>query len=230
MATLGIIPARGGSKRLPRKNVIEFAGKPMIAWTIQAAQDCGGITDLYVSTEDREIAGIARECGARILARDDSLAGEKSTVTEVCLDAIDRLNGSNRYDTLCCLYPTAPLRNTSDIDAVLRPVVQRVANYSLAVTRYPLPPHQALRLTGDTGAEPVFPHLVDRREDEIGKWVVDNGSTYAVYIADFQKARSFFGQPLAVHVMPAQRSVDINEAADLQLARFYQAQETGKPD
>ncbi len=145
MSMLAIIPARGGSKRLPRKNVLPFHGKPMIAWTIEAAIAADLFADIVVSTEDDEIAEAAREYGARVMDRSTALAGDDARVVDVCIDVLDREAAAGRdYDHLCCLYATAPLRNADDIRATVEPVLKRKAQFALAAGRYDHPPHQAL--------------------------------------------------------------------------------------
>ncbi len=227
MPMLAVIPARGGSTRLPRKNVLPFRGKPMIAWTIEAAIGSGLFADVLVSTEDAEIADAARASGARVLDRPAALASDRARVVDVCLDALDREAAAGRtYDQICCLYATAPLRHADDIRATAAPVLAGAASFALAACRYEQPPHQALTLRPDGGAVPLMPDLVNRRADEIGDLVVDNGSTYAVEVAAFRETRGFYGAPLRVHLMPRARSIDLDDADDLALLSFYAEQAT----
>jgi pseudaminic acid cytidylyltransferase len=224
---LAIIPARGGSKRLPRKNVLPFLGRPIIAHTIDAATSSGCFTRVLVSTEDAEIAEAARAAGADIHRRDPALATDSATLTEVCLDILASEDRAGRtYDTFACLYATAPLRRADDVAAVVALAERPDADFALAVTTYPLPPHQALRLGEDGGLTPMWPDLVNLRADTIGRLVVDNGSTYAVKVAAFREHRSFYGPRLAGHLMPRDRSVDIDEQADYDLACWYVARVT----
>ena len=223
---LAIIPARGGSKRLPRKNILPFLGRPMIAHTIDAAVSSGCFTRVLVSTEDTEIADAARAAGADIHRRDPALATDAATLIEVCLDILaSEERAGHTYDTFACLYATAPLRRVDDIAAVVALAERPDADFALAVTTYPLPPHQALRL-GDNGSlAPMWPDLVNLRADNVGRLVVDNGSTYAAKVAAFREHRSFYGPRLAGHLMPRDRSVDIDEQADYDLACWYAARE-----
>ena len=222
MTVIGVIPARGGSKRLPRKNIVEFHGKPIIAWTIEAAYAVGVLDRVIVSTEDREIAETAKRFGAEVVARPDELASDAAMVRDVCLDLIAREEeAGRRYDILCCLYATAPLRRAEDIRRVVSLVRDEGADFALAASEYLQPPHQALRLDADGSVVPFLPALVDKRASEIGRLVVDNGSTYATRIDAFRRTGSFYGTPMRVHVMPRERSIDIDDAADLELARFH---------
>ena len=107
--TLAVIPARGGSKRLPRKNIVDFFGKPIIAYTIEAALGSGCFSRVLVSTEDSEISDIAIQHGAEVADRPADLAGDSATVVDVCVDILNREAAAGKeYDVLCCLYPAAP--------------------------------------------------------------------------------------------------------------------------
>lgn len=219
---LAIIPARGGSKRLPRKNVLPFLGRPIIAHTIDAAIASGCFTRILVSTEDATIADAARAAGAELHQRDPSLATNSATLTEVCLDILDSEARAGRsYETFACLYATAPLRRADDIAAVVALAERDDADFALAVTTYPLPPHQALRIAADGALAPMWPDLVNLRADRIGQLVVDNGSTNAARVSAFRTHRTFYGPRLRGHVMPRERSVDIDEQSDYDLACWY---------
>ena len=219
---LCVIPARGGSKRLPRKNVLDFRGKPMLLHTIEAAQQSGCFDRIVVSSDDEEILAVARQAGVVAAVRSAELSGDAARVVSVMFDLLDSERGEGRdYDILCCLYPAAPLRGAEDIQAVVSLVAQGQGDFALAVTDYGLPPHQALRLDGAGVLAPMFPDLVNMRDEEIGRLVVDNGSTYAATVSAFREHATFYGPRLHGHVMPRARSVDINNADDLDLVDYY---------
>ena len=222
MRKVAVIPARGGSKRLPRKNVLPFMGKPMIAHTIEAALNCGLFERVVVSTEDGEIADIARRHGAEVDQRAAELATDNARVVDVCVDFLEREKHAGReYDVLCVLYATAPLRTAAYIGSVVGLIEPGRCDFALAVTQYDLPPHQALRLLPDNALVPMWPELVSRRADEIGRLRVDNGSTYAVSVPAFLASSSFYGPGLRGVEMPRERSVDIDTADDLDLVSYY---------
>lgn len=219
MSRLAVIPARGGSRRLPHKNVVEFAGRPIIAWTVAAALESGRFDRLLVSTDDATIAAAARDAGAEVAERPRALASDTARVVDVCLDLLARERAAGReYEVLCCLYPTAPLRRAQDIAAVLDLLQPGVCDFAMAVTRYAHPPHQAL-VADAGGLRPLWPELVERRAAELGELCVDNGSTYAADAAAFRRHRSFHGPGLRGWRMPFARSIDIDEPEDLELAR-----------
>jgi CMP-N-acetylneuraminic acid synthetase len=224
---LAIIPARGGSKRLPRKNVINFGGRPIIAYTIKAALEAGIFERVLVSTEDAEIAETAGRFGAEISERPDSLAGDDVGVASVCLDLLDREAAAGRdYGVMCCLYATAPLRNAADIRAVAG-LIGSDCDFAMAVSEYENPPLQALRETPDGNLAPMWPEWVNVRSQDAPELLVDNGSTYAVSVEAFRREKSFYGPKLRGHVMPRERSVDIDTAADLDLAKYFASKAEG---
>jgi pseudaminic acid cytidylyltransferase len=219
---LAIIPARGGSKRLPRKNILPFLGRPIISHTIDAATASCCFTRILVSTEDAEIADAARAAGAEVHERNPALATDSVTLTDVCLDILASEERDGRvYATFACLYATAPLRNAEDIATVVTLAEQPDTDFALAVTSYSLPPHQALRIAPDGALTPMWPDLVNQRADTIGPLVVDNGSTYAAKTVAFRRHRTFYGPNFAGHLMARERSVDIDEQADYDLACWY---------
>lgn len=222
MRRVAIIPARGGSRRLPRKNVVEFQGRPIIAWSIDAARESECFERVVVSTEDAEIAAIARAAGAEVLDRPAALAGAAATVVQVCRHVLAHEESAGReYEVLCCLYPTAPLRGAEDIRSVVGLVEPGACDFALAVTEYSHPPHQALRRGEGGTLVPMWPELIDRRAESVGPLVVDNGSTYAAAVAAFRAHGSFYGPGLRGHLMSRGCSVDIDGAEDLELARHY---------
>jgi pseudaminic acid cytidylyltransferase len=225
---LCIIPARGGSKRLPRKNIFDFLGKPMIAYSIDAAIGAKVFDRIVVSTEDAEIADIARSFGADVELRDPNLATDRARVVDVCLDLLDREAAAGRaFPQFACLYPAAPLRNADDVRTTVEMLSAPdsdgpdACHFTMAVTTYPLPPHQALKCEVGGRLAPMWPDIVNMRESDIPQLVVDNGSTYATTVAHFRKARTFYGPGLRGHVMPYGRSTDINHADDIDLAKHF---------
>jgi pseudaminic acid cytidylyltransferase len=219
VSAFAIIPARGGSKRLPRKNVIDFLGRPIISYTIAAALKSGCFERVVVSTEDDEIAAVAERCSAVVDHRAPALATDTATVVDVCLDFLYReAAAGRRWSVMTCLYATAPLRNAQDICdtmALLRP---GQCSFAMAVTSYDHYPHQALKFGTDGSLTPMWPELLELRASELPPLRAGNGSTYAVDVEMFRRHRSFYGPGLRGHEMPRARSIDIDTRADLDLA------------
>ncbi|HEV7803426.1 MAG TPA: acylneuraminate cytidylyltransferase family protein [Burkholderiales bacterium] len=215
-----IIPARGGSKRLPRKNIAEFLGRPILSYTIDAALTSGIFSRVVVSTEDAEIAGVARGTGAEIHGRPDTLATDSASLVDVCLTFLDDEERAGRsFDFFACLLATAPMRTAEDVKRTHALIEPGLCDFTMAVTTYPLPPLQALR-TNDGFLRPMFPDMINLRSQEAPQLFVDNGSTYFALVSAFRKERTFYGSRLRGHVMPRDRSVDIDEPFDLELARM----------
>jgi CMP-N-acetylneuraminic acid synthetase len=221
---IAIVPARGGSKRLPRKNVLPFRGRPILAYTVDAARATGRFSAIIVSTEDDEIAAVAKAAGAEIHRRPPALATDAATVVEVCIDVLDRkAEAGVRPAWFACLYATAPLRTAADIATVVDLLDPPETCFGMAVTAIRQPPHAALRRAGDGKLAPMWPDLIERRASDFGELVIDNGSTYAVMVEPFRAARTFYGKSLRGHVMPRERSVDIDYPDDFALAEYFAA-------
>ena len=212
---IALIPARGGSKRLPRKNILDFLGKPMIAYTIEAALDAHCFDAVVVSTEDDEIATIAEQYGATVDQRPKELATDISTVTDVCLEYLQR----NSVSTLAVLYATAPLRSAEDIKSVVN-LLSDDCDFSMAVSLCERPLHQLLKYQNGA-VSPVFPDWVGKRSDEVGLFCLGNGSTYAVKVDEFVRQKTFYGHLMKAYLMPSSRSVDIDTLEDYDKAIYH---------
>ena len=215
---IAFIPARGGSKRLPRKNILDFLGKPMIAYSIEAALETALFDQVVVSTEDKEIAEIAEQFGAVTDKRSASLASDRVTVVEVCVDYLKQHDVS----TLVVLYATAPLRNAVDIRSVVN-LLSNDCHFAMAATTCEWPVHQTLTFKNGR-VMPLFPDLVNRRADQVEHYCLDNGSTYAVHVDAFLQQKTFYGEGLKGYLMPNVRSVDIDTPADYYRA-LYEAEQ-----
>ena len=209
---VALIPARGGSKRLPRKNILDFDGKPIIAYTIEAALSSGCFDEVVVSTEDDEIAKIALAYNALVDHRSPSLSTDEATVVDVCLDYLNRHPAS----ILAVLYATAPLRTANDIQNVFN-LLSDQCHFAMAATLCERPMHQALSFD-EGNVSPVFPELVNKRSDRVDTYCVDNGSTYIVQVKPFLQQKTFYGDSLHAYLMPTLRSIDIDTIEDFQWA------------
>jgi pseudaminic acid cytidylyltransferase len=224
MSAVAIIPARGGSKRLPRKNIIDFLGKPIIGYTIEAGIQSGCFERVVVSTEDDEISAVASACGAVVDRRAPALASDSAGVVDVCIDFLAREAAAGRnWQVMTCLYATAPMRIAEDIRATVSLLEHGICDFAMAVTSFDLSPYHAMRLAPDSGLSPVFPELIESQERDLPRLRVDNGSTYAVNVAEFQRHKTFYGPNLRGHDMPRTRSSDIDTPEDYRLALWTAA-------
>ncbi|GAA0611282.1 acylneuraminate cytidylyltransferase family protein [Brevundimonas kwangchunensis] len=214
---IAVITARGGSKGLPGKNLIPFRGRPLIAWTIAAAQASAHIDTLILSSDDADIISAARSFGCEApFVRDAVLSTDEATSMSVLLDAIER---SPDHDIAVLLQPTSPLRATSDIDGALMLLHQAPAVVSVTAAEV----HPWLTYHADEDGKlsafvepPAGASL--RRQDLPSAWSL-NGAVYAAEIEWLKRERTFL-QPgqTAAWIMPAGRSADIDTLADLKAA------------
>lgn len=219
MKAVAIIPARGGSKRLPRKNIVDFLGRPIIAYTIDAARQCGCFQRIVVSTEDEEIAAVAEKFGAAIAWRPPALSSDSAGVVDVCLEFLEAETHAGRnWRVMTCLYATAPLRTADDIRATMNLLEPGICDFAMAVTSFDLQPHIALKFGEDGHLDPMWPELIKYRASDLPRLRIGNGSTYAVNVAEFERHRTFYGPRLRGYDMPRHRSIDIDTPYDLDLA------------
>jgi pseudaminic acid cytidylyltransferase len=219
MTAVAIIPARGGSQRLPRKNIADFLGRPILAYTVAAAIESGCFARVVVSTEDDEIAEVASQAGAVVDRRPLELATHEAGLVDVCLDFLKREEREGRrWQTMACLYATAPLRNAQDIRDTVALLESDRCGFAMAVTSYDHYPQQALKFESGATLTPMWPDIVTKRASDLPALRAGNGSTYAVDVAEFRKHRSFYGPNLRGHDMPRERSVDIDTRDDLDFA------------
>jgi N-acylneuraminate cytidylyltransferase len=213
---LALIPARGGSKGIPGKNIASLAGKPLIAWTIEVARASAHVDDVVLTTDDHAIAEVGRRYGASVpFMRPHALATDEASTMDAVFDALDRLPG---FDVVVLLQPTSPLRSTADIDACLALLDGAPACVSVR----PATDHPYLTFRVDSKgvlspyAEPNASQSL-RRQDLPAAWCL-NG---AVYVADIQwlrAHRSFISALTVAYPMAAERSIDIDTPADLRTA------------
>lgn len=218
--TVAIIPARGGSKGLPGKNVADLCGKPLIAWTIEAAMKAATLGHAFVTTDDDEIARVATSCGATVIRRPAELATDDARSKDVvshALRALEVLQFSPRYFAL--LQPTSPLRTEDDIDALIGGAVNGGAACAWSVTRAEHHPWKML-VERDGELKPVarIEDLSAPRQ-ELPRAYRQNGAIYWLSWEAFQDHETFFVPPVHLYEMTAARSVDIDTAADLEAAR-----------
>ena len=215
---LAVISARGGSKRLPRKNVLNLVGKPLIAWTIEAAKSSKYIDHFIVTTDDQEISEISKKYGAEVLARPDELASDTSSSVDVALHAIEVQD--QNYDYLILLQPTSPLRTGQHIDEAIKLLFTNDANAITSVCETSHSPLWANTLPEDgCMADFIHEEVKDRQSQELPVFFQLNGAIYIVNIESFKRNKSFiFASDNYAYVMSEKHSVDIDTELDLEIA------------
>jgi CMP-N,N'-diacetyllegionaminic acid synthase len=217
---LGIIPARGGSKGVLRKNIRLVAGQPLIAYSIRAAQACQSLTHCVISTEDAEIAGVAQNLGAEILPRPAELAGDKTPMLPVVRNVFATLEArlGLRFEYGVLLQPTAPMRTATDIDAAVTLLRETGADSVVSVYRvYDHHPARMYRLENE--------RLVPLENEPDGSLRQDlpsvyhrNGAIYAFRRNLIDEIESLIGPDTRPYIMPEERSINIDNETDLLLA------------
>lgn len=216
MSDVAIIPARGGSERIPRKNIRAFAGTPMIARSIRTAQDSGCFDAVVVSTDDQEIAEIARRYGAEVpFVRPARLADAHTGTTAVVQHAVRALVGAGAdLELVCCLYATAPLL-TPDLLREGRDALRRSgSSYAFSVARFTSSIQRALRLRSDGTVEPFWPDHVLTRSQDLESGFHDAGQFYWGTVEAWSEARPIHTSHSVAVVLPSERVQDIDTAED----------------
>lgn len=217
---IAIIPARGGSKRLPRKNIKEFLGKPIILYAIEAARKSGLFEKVVVSTEDAEIGRCVQGSGCEIHQRSVHLATDTARVVDVIKDVLEnyRRGAGLTFEYLCCLYPTNPLRDASDIQSSYRLLLENHAEFCLAVSDYDYSPFFAFDMEVNGRIQRRWPDLAKLPAWQKPRVVADNGAIYWAKVASFLLKGELEGENAVGYVMPKRRAIDIDTEEDFLLA------------
>lgn len=229
--TIAIIPARGGSKRIPRKNIREFCGKPMIAWTIEAAKASGLFAHIIVSTDDAEIAEVAQAWGAEVpFRRPASLAEDYTATRPVVIHAIqeaERIYGEADY--ACCLYPASPFLGPADIRAGYEAMIAAGSDFALSVTSFPSAVQRALRVTQMGRVDMFHPEFRKTRTQDLEPAYHDAGQFYWGKVSAFQQDLPTFSEHSVPIILPRDRVQDIDTPEDWLVAeRMFAAMQLAK--
>ena len=221
--TLGVIPARSGSKGIPDKNLVDLGGRPLIAHTIEAARDSKLVSRLIVSTDDERIAAAARQADAEVpFLRSGELATDEAGNVEVFIDAIERMRQEGFVGPWAVLLqPTSPLRTVEDIDNCGRLMQERQADVVVSVCEAEPHPWLAMQADDEDWLHPAeFGGRAQPGRQAFPPMYYLNGAIYLVDIDSFLKRRSMYGPRTTRYLMPRERSVDINTPIDLKFCDF----------
>ena len=211
-----VIPARGGSKRIPRKNIKLFCGKPMFAWSIEAAKKSGLFERIICSTDDEEIAVVAREHGAETpFLRPAELSDDHTGTIPVVVHAIKKLqNSENKIDLVCCIYATAPFIQEVDLKNSLEQLEKEDANYCFAVTNYPFPIQRAIRITKENRCEMLQPEMFNMRSQDLDEAFHDAGQLYWGKTTAWLETEQMFSLKSTPYILPRYLVQDIDTEED----------------
>lgn len=217
MKILGIIPARGGSKGIPQKNIKSFNGKPLISWTIETALRCPLINETIVSTDNLIIADVAKSCGASVpFIRPDELAKDTTSGIEPVLHAFQQLP---EYDWILLLQPTSPLRTPDDICGIINLVKDKNASSAVSVSEAINHPYWTYSLDDGKLINLCKNEKKLLRQDLPPAYNL-NGALYLVSRNFLETKRTFIDKSTLAYVMPRHRSVDIDDMDDWDFAEY----------
>lgn len=220
LKVLGLVPARGGSKSIPGKNIVVLRGKPMIAYTLDAAKASKRLARCIVSTDSQEIADVCRRCGGDVpFLRPSELAGDDTPTLPVVMHALDALQET--YDAVVLLQPTSPLRTAADIDESIRLLADRAdADSVISVVR--VGDHHPARMKYVRDGLLVDPPFAEEREgqrrQDLPELYLRNGAIYLTRTRVLREQKSIKGRRSLAYVMPEERSVNVDSPVDLLVA------------
>lgn len=219
---LAVIPARGGSKRIPRKNIKLFCGKPIIAWSIEAALQSGCFDHVVVSTDDAEIAEVARQCGAQVpFMRPDELSDDRTGTIPVVRHAIGFFSEHEQeLDQVCCIYATAPFVRATDLQHGFNTLINAGSDYAFSVTSYPFPIQRAIRITKQGRVEMFNPEYFNTRSQDLEEAFHDAGQFYWGQANAWLAGDPIFGPTSSVVKLPRFRVQDIDTPEDWLMAEY----------
>lgn len=219
---LAIIPARGGSKRIPRKNIKPFCGKPMIAWSIEAALQSGCFDRIIVSTDDAEIAAVARQHGAEVpFMRPAELSDDHTGTIPVIRHAIEWCNQQGqRVELACCLYATAPFVRAEDLLRGLATLQDNDCEYAFSVTSYAFPIQRAVRINADGRVEMFNPEHFNTRSQDLEEAFHDAGQFYWGRSDAWLEGKQIFTPDSLAVMLPRHRVQDIDTPEDWERAEW----------
>jgi len=216
-----VIPARGGSKRIPRKNIRKLNGIPLINYTIQAAKDSKKFDEIIVSSDDEEILEISINQGVSIDKRPDNFSGDLITKVQVVDEIIHRLNLEKKFDNIAALLPTCPFRKSEDIVNAVNLFVNNLKyDFLISVTQYEFPIQLALNKSNNVVTMQNEKSYQTTRSQDIEKKYHPNGAIYIASIKAFIKNKSFFNQEMMCYEMSNLSSFDIDYPYQFEIAEI----------
>ena len=225
MKRLAIITARGGSKRIPRKNIKPFLGKPILAYSIEAAVASGLFDEVMVSTEDEEIAEIAKRYGAKVpFYRSEKTAGDFATTNDVLLEVIEEYEKRGQFfDVACCIYPTAPFVTAEKIKDAMGQLETSDADTLIPVVQFSYPPQRAMVIRNGQ-LEFKYLEYIDSRSQDLEKEYHDVGQFYCFKVPAYKENKKLMLGSILPYVVDEMEVQDIDNESDWKIAEIkYQA-------
>lgn len=214
---IAIILARGGSKRIPYKNIVRFCGKPLLAWTIIQAKHSPKINEVYVSTDDNKIVMVAKKYGAKIIKRPDTISGDYSTSEDALKHAINKIREENIHcniDYIVFLQPTSPLRETKDIDEAIQTIINEKADSLFSSGK--LGDFYIWKSYNGKLKSLNYNYKNRKRSQDFGEQFVENGSIYVFKPEILFSDNNRLGGKITVSIMDFWKSFEIDEKENLE--------------
>lgn len=221
MRKVAIITARGGSKRIPRKNIKEFCGKPIIGYSIQAAIDCNEFDEVMVSTDDLEIAEISQKFGAVVpFLRSQNTSGDYSVTADVIGEVLTEYDKQhNNFDYFCCIYPTAPFLTAKRLKYAVEQLISSGADSLMPVVRFSFPPQRCIVIK-DGKAAMKWPEFINTRSQDLEPYYHDCGQFYMMKTEAFLKSNRLITENTIPFVMSETEVQDIDTPEDWVIAEM----------
>lgn len=221
MKSVAIITARGGSKRIPRKNIKEFCGKPILAYSIEAALTSGIFDTVMVSTDDEEIAEIAKQYGAEVpFYRSEKTANDYATTNDVLLEVLEEYEKrGEHFDLACCIYPTAPFVTAQKLKTAVEQLNASDADTLIPVVAFSYPPQRAM-IVKDGRLVFEYPRYLDSRSQDLEPHYHDVGQFYVFRTESFQKNRKLMIGNILPMVISEMEVQDIDNQTDWEIAEM----------
>lgn len=221
MQSIAIIPARGGSKRIPGKNIRDFLGKPIIAYSIEAAINSGLFQEVMVSTDDQEIAAVAEKYGAKVpFLRSPETSDDFSTTAAVISEVLEKYTSAGKnFDIGCCIYPTAPLVTLHTLTAAKQLLLNNNFSSVFPVVKYSYPIWRSLKIE-DGKVSLNWPENLDKRSQDLPSAFHDAGQFYWFKIDEFLVQQSLFTQNSGAIELEEMAVQDIDNLTDWKLAEL----------
>lgn len=222
MKRIAIIPARGGSKRIPRKNVKDFLGIPIIAYSIKAAVESGVFDEVMVSTDDKEIASVARQYGASVpFMRSDDTANDFATTADVINEVLDRYEAEgNKYDVVACIYATAPFVTAERLIQASESLDGSGFDSAFTCVEFSYPVLRSLVVNDEGAISMKWPEYRRSRSQDLPKFYHDAGQFYFSTVDAFRNANGFWGDNTAPIILSELEVQDLDTPTDWALAEM----------
>lgn len=221
MKSVAIITARGGSKRIPRKNIKPFLGKPIIEYSIEAALKADMFHEVMVSTDDEEIAEVARKAGAKVpFMRSDATSNDFATTAEVVMEVLESYEKIGmKFGQACCIYPTAPFVTPNAIKTAMMLLAQETADCVIPVVKFSFSPHRGV-IIKDGKIEPKWPENMKKRSQDLEPLYHDCGQFYCLNVESFKEQKAIWMNNIVPFVQDESNVQDIDTLEDWKIAEM----------